>query len=295
MIFEENQGIRMAEDWSADEQEYMESRNDSRLKSEQLLAKQKVVYEQPLNERMRVWLRLEHLFEEMLYRLRGPSAWDSRAAMAALVDILEFTARNDCKPDLIKDLERHSQDLWRWKQSPRVDELRLNNLLNKINILIEQLGTPEQRLSRLFDEHYLIANIRQRSNIPGGTSRVDIPAYHRWLQCSPKQRQQDLGEWLSYLTPLREGIDLNLYLIRQNALPTHEIAVGGFFQTKLDSKNEVQLVRVSLSADHPCYPEMSGGKHRFTLRFFEHSHPQERPRATEQDVHFELACCSNAN
>jgi cell division protein ZapD len=285
----------MTENWAADEHDDTDNRHESRFKSEQLLVKQKVIYEQPLNERMRIWLRLEYLFEEMLYRVRGPSVWDSRAALAALVDILEFTARNDCKPDLIKDLERHAQDLNRWKQSPKVDEQRLNNLLNKINNLIEQLGTPEQRLSRLFDEHYLIASVRQRSNIPGGTSRIDVPAYHHWLQNSPKQRLQDLSEWINYLTPLREGIDLNLYLIRQNAIPTHEVAQGGFFQTKLDSKNEVQLVRVSLSGDHPCYPEMSGGKHRFTLRFFEHAHPQERPRATEQDVHFELACCSNAN
>lgn len=285
----------MTDNWTANEQEDMDSRHESRFKSEQLLVKQKVTYEQPLNERMRIWLRLEYLFEEMSYRARGPSAWDSRAAMLVLVDILDFISRNDCKPDLIKDLERHAQDLNRWKQSPKVDEQRLNNLLNKINNLIGQLGTPEQRLSRLFDEHYLIASVRQRSTIPGGTSRIDVPAYHHWLQYSPKRRQQDLSEWMSYLTPLRESIELNLYLIRQNAIPTYEVAQGGFFQTKLDSKNEVQLVRVSLSGDHPCYPEMSGGKHRFTLRFFEHAQPQERPRATEQDVHFELACCSNAN
>jgi cell division protein ZapD len=48
---------------------------------------------------------------------------------------------------------------------------------------------------------------------------------------------------------------------------------------------------VNLPIDHACYPEINGGKHRFTIRFFEHPVPAERPLQTNHDVAFELACC----
>ena len=48
-----------------------------------------VIYEQPLNERVRTFLRLEHLFCQTDYTLRGFSVWDSRASLDSLVDTLD--------------------------------------------------------------------------------------------------------------------------------------------------------------------------------------------------------------
>ena len=49
-----------------------------------------IIYEQPLNEHMRVCLRLEHLFTQLHYGLDGAHALDSRSALAALVEILNL-------------------------------------------------------------------------------------------------------------------------------------------------------------------------------------------------------------
>ena len=43
-----------------------------------------VVYEQPLNERMRTFLRLEFLYTQATYHSESPSPWSSRAAGYAL-------------------------------------------------------------------------------------------------------------------------------------------------------------------------------------------------------------------
>jgi len=48
----------------------------------------KAIYEQPLSERMRTFLRLEFLFQTGMYHAKGRSVWDSRAAMGCLLDIL---------------------------------------------------------------------------------------------------------------------------------------------------------------------------------------------------------------
>ncbi len=256
--------------------------------------KNKIVYEQPLNERMRSWLRLEHLFNCVDYRLKGLSDWDSRSAVEGVLEIFEFVSRNDIKAELIKDLEHHLKQLQRWREMPQVDDNLLNQLLEKLHNFLDALISLERPFSQGFQEHHLLNSIQQRCSIPGGTCRFDLPAYHHWLQRNAKARHADLLEWLSSFTPLREANELNLYLTRQNALPSSEIAVGGFFQAKLNTQTAFQIIRITLPQDALYYPEMSGGKHRITLRFLEHRQLRDKPIQTEQDVSFELCCCGAA-
>jgi cell division protein ZapD len=76
-------------------------------------------------------------------------------------------------------------------------------------------------------------------------------------------------------------------------MTTPEIASGGFFQSKLDSPTSTNyhIIQVLMPIVHPCYPEISGGKQRFTIRFFETNTVEERPLQTQQDINFELRCC----
>ncbi len=259
---------------------------------EQHSVRKKITYEQPLNERVRNWLRLEYLFSCVMYRMKSPSPWDSRAVMAGLIDILEFIGRTEIKADLIKDLERHAQELERWKEMPGVDEGRLEQLLGRLRALLDEFAALEGHLGQRLAQVPLVSMVRQRSTIPGGTCSFDMPAYYYWLQRNPKQRQADITEWLTLLGPLREAVELNLYLIRNNATASQEIAVSGFFQAKLDTRTPYQIVRVSLPVEYSCFPEISGGRHRFTVRFFEYENVQAQPVATEQDIGFELCCCA---
>lgn len=250
--------------------------------------KKKTVYEQPLNDRIRNLLRLEHLFSEMMYRLKGPSEWDNRAVINILVEIVDMGGRVDYK-EVTKDLEHHHQTLQRWQHTPHVDKDRLVLLLGKIDTL---LGKMEHLEELSFSNHQVINLVRQRQTVIGGTCRSDLPAYYHFLQKNPKQRQNELMEWIVPLSTLREAVEMDLYMIRNNALTTQETANNGFFQTKLEAHVSYQLIQVGLALEHPCYPEINGGKQRISIRFFEPLGVKERPLQTEQDVHFELCCCT---
>lgn len=253
--------------------------------------KKRITYEQPLNERIRTWLRLEHLFSEMSYRLKGPSEWDSRAVIDNLITIIDFADRFDFKAELLKDFELHLQTLQRWKSLPEVNTERLNQLFEQVNQCITQLQHFTGPLSTHLNPHPLLNLIRLRQSILGGTSRSDLPAYYHWLQKNPKQRHQEITEWLTPLDVLQDALILDLYMIRNNAVTYQEIATRGLFQSKLEANTTHQLIQVSLPLEHSCYPEINGGKQRFTVRFYEQPSVEKRAVATEQDVNFELACC----
>lgn len=52
-----------------------------------------------------------------------------------------------------------------------------------------------------------------------------------------------------------------------------------------------QLIQVIVPLEQPYYPEISAGKQRVTIKFFEQPHIETTPLPTEQDVNFELCCC----
>jgi len=255
------------------------------------MVKRKIVYEQPLNDRMRHLLRMELLFAGLMYRLKGPAEWDSRAVIDSIIDILDLNARVELKTELINDLQSHLGALGQWQTTPKADDDRIKKIIQQINYLLEKLQSKNFQLGESFAKNQVLNQVRQRRNIIGGTCRGDLPGYFYWLQKNPKQRQEDLNEWLAPLTLLKDAIELNLYLIRQNAITSQEIALMGFYQSKLETHTSYQMIQVVLPTDHPCYPEINGGKQRFTIRFFEPTQPAKRPSQTQQDVNFELTCC----
>jgi len=252
---------------------------------------QSVCYEQPLNERARALLRLEFLFQQVDHALDGHSAWDSRSALQGLFDILALTGRNEFKGDLLKELERNAATLNRLRLAPGVHAGRLDRVLEEIGTIlgrIHRLNNPALDAVRQTD---FLSAIHKRSQIPGGTCQFDLPAFHHWLQQEVPTRNQHLREWLDPFIPMRDAVALILRLIRESATPQPEIAMRGFFQRGLDGGAPHQILRVLLPTSAGCFPEISGGRHRFTIHFLEQHNPNRRAVQSTADVAFELACC----
>ena len=249
-------------------------------------------YEYPLNERIRSFLRLELLFQQLYHALRGNSEWDLRFALQSLFNILELSSRNEIKSELMKELERYATSFKRHQQSPGIDQTALNATLSEIEQTLTQIrALNSNTLESLRQQDFLNA-VRQRIGIPGGTCQFDLPALHFWLQSPEQQRQQQITQWLQPLQPLRLAIELILQLLRATATPSREVAKQGLLQKSLDSNTSApQLLRIILSPDVAIFPEISGSRHRFVIRFLAQISLDQRPQQVKRDVEFRLACC----
>src|SRR5580700_4367716 len=94
-----------------------------------------VVFEQPLNERMRTFMRLDFLYNQALYQSEIATAASARAAMSSLLDILSITTRSDMRSDALKDLERHLAQLNEFQSRPGVDTARLRTIIANLSRL----------------------------------------------------------------------------------------------------------------------------------------------------------------
>lgn len=249
-----------------------------------------IVYEHPLSERIRTMLRLEHLFRQSAHFLKGQSAWDSRVFIATQLDLLDIFSRGDLRTELLKELERAIGNLRGLMENPNVDHERLGTILRALEHLIDNLHGLTAQPGQALREDEFITAIRQRSSIPGGTCDFDLPVYHQWLEQSWSVREQDQKRWFASLDAVRQAIDLLLKMIRNSAEPQTLSTDNGGYQKQLESGLPYQMVRVMLPSNSTYYAEISGSKHRFSLRFLKPG--GERPLLAEDTVAFKLACCS---
>ncbi len=250
-----------------------------------------VIYEQPLNERMRMFMRLDFLYTQAIYHSELANPWSARAAVASLLEILAITARGDARNDVLKELERHIGVLKDFQSKNGVDPGRLKLLMSNLLRLREDLSAAGGNfMAPLRDSEFLSA-IKHRSAIPGGTCDFDLPDYSHWLNRPTEERAAEFGHWLALIRPLCDSIAEVLWLTRQNARRKPEVAVGGVFQLPFEREAPCQLVRITLPGDTNLFPEISGNQHRCTVRFLNWTNSARRPVHVEVDVPFVLTCC----
>lgn len=249
-----------------------------------------IVFEYPLNERIRTWLRVESLFDKVFFFMRSRDARSHHAALLALFELVDVMARPELRSELIQELERQKSTLEALHGNPAVDSGRLNAVLGRISAALGDLHLQAGKLGQHVRDNDWLATIKSRTGIPGGACGFDLPAYHFWLNMPAESRIEDLKTWLEPMMPIQAGIDILLKLLRESGNGGQQVAAGGIFQLMLGGR-PAHLLRVGVPQDQDCVPEVSANKYAVNVRFVTVERSQ-KPRAYEQDVPFTLMLCS---
>ena len=250
------------------------------------------VYEQPLNEKVRSFLRLEKLFQEYSFHLKHGSDWNNRVAIDAILQILAYTTRSDVKLEVLKELERQHSRLERLSRRPQIDQSQLTSVLKNIQKRIGELQAISGQIGQETKNVELLSAIAQKSSVPGSICDFDLPTLKHWLTLPKDKRQQHIEKWFQPFVHLDHSVQLILDVLRHSTEDTSEIAQHGFFQKSLDTNLAIKLLRISIPKDSPCYPEISAGKHRFSIRFMSNADPALRPEQCKDDINFKLRMCA---
>lgn len=248
-----------------------------------------IVYEYPLNERIRTLMRLENLFVKFEHFAAQDDGLEHHAALLALFEILEV-ARGDLKSDLIQELERQKLALEPLRSNPGVKQDTLDEVLQRMSRTVIALQGMPGKLGQHLRDNDWVMSIKQRACIPGGVCEFDLPSYHYWLSLDADVRRDSLREWMTPFQPLRNAIDIVLQILRDSGQPVQKIAQQGSYQQMLSGR-VAQMLRVTLLSDLPCFPEISANKYAINIRFTALG-GTERPKGCDTDVSFELTLCS---
>ena len=245
-----------------------------------------VLYEHPLNERIRNYLKLEQLFAQVEDCLQYKIEISHQVFFSALFAILDTLERNDIRGDLIKDLEKLEQNLIIWSKAPEVDDEALTKNLQQTTKLICQLKSPDQQWYQLKDDKFL-ASLKQRFAMQGASSSFDLPQLRFWLSQSEASQTEDISDWIAKLDQISIALELLLKFIRQR-VPFETIETeNSFYQ---DNGEGLLLLRIKVDSDAKHYPTVSGSRLRYSIRFMLPCEENGR-RYINQPNSFQLARC----
>ena len=250
-----------------------------------------IIYEFPLNDKIRVFIRLEHLFNQFIYFTANPNMNDKRAAISVLLDIMSIFKRTDIRSEVLKELTRQNTILKKIANSEGVNKIKLQAILDQLEDITKKLHGLSEKMNGANSKKALLQNIAQRSSIPGGSCSFDIPEFHYWLSQDDEHCIKDLETWSKPFMNVNTAITYILNFIRGSCSPEPQTATAGFFQIALDQNQPFQLISVQIDKSLPYYAEISGGKHRCNIRFMEINPENGSPVQSLQDIHFSLTRC----
>lgn len=240
-------------------------------------------FEHPLNERVRIYLRLEYLNRQMTHASQLTDQWQHQIFFRALFDLLEILDQVQLKVELAKDLDKQRVRLKRWFNADGVDQSALLALLDNMDMAHHKLIAATRLGQDLRDDRFL-SGIRQRFSIPGGSCCFDLPALHHWLHLPLAHKQNDMTNWLKQLAEMTYALNLWLRFTRESGQLLPQIARSGFFQHDAE---DAHLLRLHVCPGYGVYPMISGHRSRFAIRFL----PFEEGTAIADNIEFKLAIC----
>ncbi len=236
-------------------------------------------------------LRLEQLFDRIGQLLPRDAAVDHHFAMVTLFEIMDVAARADLKSDLLKELERHKQQLLAYRGNAQVAQQTLDSLIDRVERAHEALNQLPGKAGQALTSNEWLMSIRSRISIPGGTCEFDLPAYYAWQHREPAARRADLTQWVATMMPLAQALHVLLQLLRDSGVRQKVVAVGGQFQQGLAPGKTYQLLRVRIDPGLGLVPEISGHRLMVSIRLMR-AETDGRLRAAAEDATLDLTLCA---
>jgi|GEM_PF-5160711 len=227
------------------------------------------LHEYPLNESTRILMRLEQSFMQVRHFRADNSQWGKQALLANIAEILSILDRNDLRQILCKEIERQLNKFQQFNNTPNVNTQKLEHLLCELNKQYNRICSISSKISRQIREgDELLLAILQRANPSSVLNNFEIPQLYYWLSQDLHLQEHNINEWMYKLSPIEDAINLLLRLMRHCATFELRTATNGLYQEPLNPQSKCQMVRLKLQGDG-YIPEVSGGKHRISLRFLQ--------------------------
>jgi len=249
-------------------------------------------YEQPLNEKIRLFMRLSYLMKRFNRHLEDPNVVNSQAAIMVLLELYNLSSRLDVKNAALYVLDLQTLSVRQAEGMEGVDQAKAARILEKLEEKSKRLYSFRGQLGQQLKSHNFLNILKQRATIAGGINDLDVPLFNYWLNKPKLERAKDLRGWARPYEIAFEAIELLMDLIYQGSDEVEEVAQGGFYQASLSPEKNYQILSVKLPERKELYPEISAGKQRFSIRFVDSSNLEEKGKQIIEDVKFTLTLYS---
>lgn len=245
------------------------------------------LYEFPLCEKVRNYLRLEQLFSQLHEAKAAQTEYQYLHFLEILFNIIDMVERLDLRTDFLRDIDAHEKKLVHWSQHPDIDTQALEQAIKNLHNLSAQIKMNKKLGASLREDRFL-SSIRQRFSIPGGATSFDLPFLFCWLKQESAVKNADMQTWLEQLQLIDNALSMMLTYLREKSRFQDAECKTGFYQGSVEDK--LEIVRIQIDNTFGVYPVVSGSRNRYGVKFMHLNANEDGGMAVTTPVSFQLAC-----
>tara|TARA_Y200000002_G_scaffold223237_1_gene184380 strand:- start:2771 stop:3532 length:762 start_codon:yes stop_codon:yes gene_type:complete len=218
------------------------------------------IYEEPVDERIRKFLKLESYFLKLKYHKELDTSYDSYAALYNLIMIYNTLSRVEVKSELIREIDFHRQRYSEYIKIDTSDKIKLNSIMEKQNVILNDLyNLKSNYLNDLNKDEFFQFCVKHYNSI---NTEIDY-----WLTRDHAIRLNQINLWVELIRPIESSVYFCLDILRKSSETNEICANNGFHLIKLTSEKKIRLLRITMQSDNYYFPQMSLGPQRATISF----------------------------
>ncbi|MEL0257884.1 MAG: cell division protein ZapD [Gammaproteobacteria bacterium] len=241
------------------------------------------IYEQPVDERIRKFLRFENIYMKINNHKDIDSKYDAYSVLLNISELFINLTRSEIKRDLISEIETHKVRYQEYIKFDGADKIKLNSIMEKQNAILKTLHDLEANYLNVLKRDELLQTIIKHIN----TSCADL---EYWLSRDHDFRKNQINLWLELIKPIENSIFFCLDLLRKSTEILEITAKDGMYLFKMDTEKKIRLLRVTMKTDNYFFPKISVGPQRATIAFMTIDDNNKIIRLN-QDINFVLDIC----
>ena len=241
------------------------------------------IYEQPVDERIRKFLRFENIYMKINNHMEIDSKYDAYSTLLNISELFINLTRSEIKRDLISEIETQKARYQEYIKLDGADKIKLNSIMEKQNAILKTLHDLEANYLNILKSDELLQTIIKHIN----TSCADLDY---WLSRDHNFRKNQVNLWLELIKPIENSIFFCLDLLRKSSETVEITAKDGMYLFKMDIEKKIRLLRVTMKTDNYFFPKISVGPQRATIAFMTIDDNNKIIRLN-QDINFVLDFC----
>ena len=247
-----------------------------------------IAYEHALTEHTRLLIKLEALYSEIEELLEKKQKYFAAKSLFLLIELSDLTGSQDLKFDLMRHLNKSDKSLRSLIKNPGVNDELLATTLIKIDRYKKNIRSLETSPWENFLNDHFVQSVRCKYNIRGTLHAFEIPQLNFWVHQSELFQFERIQYWLEAFMPIARTVKLILKIARDSATLSQCSASGGIYEHHDEHHPVVDLIRVLIDSNLEVFPEITGNKHKFLVRFLRGTTIREKPLQTIDSIDFKL-------
>ena len=218
------------------------------------------IYEEPVDERIRKFLKLENYFLKIKYHKELDTSYDSFAAIYNLIMIYKTLSRVEVKSELIREIDFQKQKYNEYVKIDSSDKIKLSSIMEKQNVILNDLyNLKANYLTKLNNDEFFQFCTKHYESL---NTEMDY-----WLTRDHAIRLNQINLWLEIIKPIESSVYFCLDILRKSSETNEICADNGFHLIKLNPEKKIRLLRITMQSDNYYFPHISLGPQRATISF----------------------------